>query len=150
MKHSLFAASLLALALVTPAAHADDEEVALFSGSGRADAYIAIAEELTIYLWGGKPVAYLEKNDTGGGYHVYGFNGKHLGWFTKGVVWDSEGYASCATKEALKTTAFEPFKSFKEFKPFKAFKEFAPFRPSLTSTFGETPCRFLLGAGGAG
>ncbi len=60
-----------------------DEEVTLFNSAGKADAYIAIDDELTIYLWSGKPVAYLE-NDTEGGYHVYGFNGKHLGWFVKG------------------------------------------------------------------
>ncbi len=35
---------------------------------------------LTIYLWGGKPVAYLSA-ESDDGFHVYGFNGKHLGWF---------------------------------------------------------------------
>lgn len=45
-----------------------------------AVAYIDADDELTIYLWGGKPVAYLER-DTGNEFHVYGFSGKHLGWF---------------------------------------------------------------------
>jgi len=100
-----------------------DDEISLFSGSGDAVAYIALSDELTIYLWSGKPVAYLSE-DSSGGYHVYGFNGKHLGWFVSGVVRDHRGDAACAVKEVMKSTNFESFKSFKEFKPFKAFKKF--------------------------
>jgi len=136
---SLISISILAIA---------EDEVTLFDGHGKATAYIALDDELTIYLWSGKPVAYLDR-DSKGGYHVYGFNGKHLGWFVGGVVWDHEGNASCAVKERLQSTKFEPFKSFKQFKPFKRFKESAPFRPSFSNSFGDTPCRFLLAEGGS-
>jgi hypothetical protein len=142
---SLRVAAVL-LVLCASATRAEDE-VSLFDHAGKATAYIAVDDELTIYLWAGKPVAYLEK-DSEGGYHVYGFNGKHRGWFVKGVIWDHEGKASCAMKEVLQSTAFEPFKVFKQFKPFKSFTQFAPFRPTFSSSFGDTPCRFLLGDGG--
>ncbi|MBB1465422.1 4-fold beta flower protein [Vibrio splendidus] len=124
-----------------------EDEVSLFSGSGDASAYIALSDEMTIYLWSGKPVAYLSTDDNGG-YHVYGFNGKHLGWFINGVVRDHQGNAACATKELMKSTKFEPFKSFKEFKPFKAFQEFSPSRPGFSSSFGQTSCKFLMASGG--
>lgn len=127
-------------------AHAEDE-VTLFNGAGKADAYIAVDDELTIYLWGGKPVAYLEK-DSSGGYHVYGFNGKHLGWFVKGIIRDHEGNASCATKEAMSSTEYEPYKAYKQYKPYKAYTQYAPYRPYFSNSFGDTPCRFLLGEGG--
>jgi len=143
---SYIAASLLA-GLVTFSANAADD-VSLFDGAGKAVAYIAVDDELTIYLWGGKPVSYLE-SDSNGGYQVYGFNGKHLGWFVKGVIWDHTGHATCAIKELLNNTQFEPFKSFKEFKPFKSFKEFSPFRPGFTESFGDTPCSLLLASGGS-
>lgn len=131
------------LIVLASSAHAEDE-VSLFDGKGSPRAYIA--EDNTIYLWSGKPTAYLER-DPVGGFHVYGFNGKHLGWFGKGVVRHHEGNAACAVKEALRRTDFEPFKSFKEFKPFKSFKEFAPFRPFFSREWSETPCRFLLSEG---
>ena len=137
--------SLLILVFASSVARAADE-VSLFDGAGRATAYIAVNDELTIYMWSGKPVAYLKK-DSDGGHHVYGFNGKHLGWFVKGAIWDHSGKASCAVKQVLRSAEFEPFKSFKEFKPFKSFAEFAPFRPFLSNSFGEIPCRFLLGEG---
>lgn len=127
-------------------AYAEDE-VTLFNGAGKADAYIAVDDELTIYLWGGKPVAYLEK-DSSGGYHVYGFNGNHLGWFVKGIIWDHEGKASCATKEAMSSTEYEPYKAYKQYKPYKAYTQYAPYRPYFSNSFGDTPCRFLLGEGG--
>lgn len=136
-------ASLVAFA-GTP--HAGDE-VSLFDGSGKPVAYIAVDDEMTIYLWGGKPVAYLDR-DTSGGYHVYGFNGKHLGWFVRGVIWGQDGKASCAVKEVLASTTHESFKSYKQYKPYKSYKQYAPYRPYFSNSFGETPCRFLLGEGG--
>lgn len=120
------------------------DETALFDGQGRAVAYIA--DDLTIFLWAGKPVAYLE-SDSAGGFHVYGYNGKHLGWFVRGIARDHQGNAACAVKEVLRSTEFEPFKGFKEFKPFKSFKEFAPFRPTFSRDWSDTPCRFFLAQG---
>ncbi len=140
------AVAVLALLLFVQPAFADDE-LTLFNGRGEATAYVAVSDDMTIYTWSGKPVAYLE-NSSGGGFDVYGFNGKHLGWFLKGIIWDHAGGASCAVKEALQTTQFEPFKSFKQFKPFKTFKEFAPLRPLFSNSFGDTPCRLLLSSGG--
>ena len=132
--------------LSTSLASASDD-VTLFDSNGRAVAYIALDDEMTIYLWGGKPVAYLD-SDSRGGFHVYGFNGNHLGWFIGGVIRDHRGDAACAIKEMFQSTQPEPFKSFKEFKPFKSFKEFAPFRPAFSSTFSNTTCQFLLASGG--
>lgn len=146
MRHSR-SVYLLLLASFIPFAACAEDEVSLFNGSGKADAYIALDDEMTIYLWSGKPVAYLEK-DSESGYHVYGFNGKHLGWFVKGVIWDHEGNGACAVKEVLQSTQSEPFKAFKQFKPFKSFTQFAPFRPTFSNKFGDVPCRFLLAEGG--
>jgi len=142
----LFRTALLLVALVTVAS-ASDEEVTLFSGKGKAAAYIFV-DDMTIYLWGGKPVAYLHPDKASGGFHIYGFNGKHLGWFVRGVVRDHDGDAACAVKERMKSTEFEPFKAFKEFTPFKAFREFAPFRPAFTTSFGSVTCSLFLAEGG--
>jgi len=126
----------------TTAALGSEDEISLFDSSAKATAYVA--EELTIYLWSGKPVAYLSEDDAGG-FHIYGFNGKHLGWFVAGVVRGHKGKAVGAVKEAFVTPpAFEPFKSFKQFKPFKAFKEFAPFRPMFTKIWSDIPFKLFL------
>ncbi len=120
-----------------------DSEITLFNGSGKPEAYIAPQDELAIYLWDGKPVAYLKK-DSESGFHVYGFNGKHLGWFVDGVIWDHTGNAACALKERLQRTEFEPFKAFKQFQPFKSFEEFAPFRPLFSNSWSVSPCQIFL------
>jgi hypothetical protein len=129
-----------------PALGTDDDEVSLFDDNGKAVAYIAPSDEMTIYLWSGKPVAYLKI--AGDVLNVYGFNGEHLGWLVKDVVWGHSGNAACATKDVMKDPALEPFKSFKQFKPFKSFTKFAPARPAFTGEFGEVPCGLLLASGG--
>jgi hypothetical protein len=60
-------------------------EQTLFNSEGEPVAYISDDLKRTIYLWDGHPVAYLY------GYHVYGFNGWHLGWFTNDIMYDSDG-----------------------------------------------------------
>jgi hypothetical protein len=118
------------------------EEITLFDCDGTAIAYVAPDDEHTIYLWSGKPVAYLD------GEHIYGFNGKHLGWFEEGVMWDHTGAQAGFIIKTLPVFAkFEPFKAFKQFKPFKAFKEFAPFKPFKSAVISKTPLSAFLGRG---
>ena len=123
-----------------------DQEISLFNAEGRATAYIAVDDELTIYLWNGRPVAYLQSSNAGE-FHFYGFNGRHLGWFVRGAIWHHDGFASCATGDVMNYTQFEPFKGFKNFKPFRDFRESPPSIPSLSSSFGQQPCGLLLMSG---
>jgi hypothetical protein len=123
-----------------------DEEISLFDSQGTPVAYIAAErEERTIYMWSGQPAAYLD-DSSDDEFSIYGFNGKHLGWFVGDVVRDHQGNAVGGTRKMIGSVGFEPFKSFKQFKPFKAFKEFAPFRPYFTTTWSSTPlAEFLMG-----
>lgn len=112
-----------------------------FDSTGTAVAYVA--DDLTIYLWTGKPVAYLSEDS------VYGFNGKHLGWLQKGAIFDNEGNVVAAAAARFQG-GLKPAgpKGFKEFKPFKNFKEFKPFKPFFGVTWSDVPARyfFLQGA----
>ena len=60
-------------------------EKTLYNANGEPVAYISGGLTKAIYLWDGHPVAYL--ND----YHVYGFNGLHLGWFIDAIMYDADG-----------------------------------------------------------
>ncbi|MCF8003526.1 MAG: hypothetical protein K9L32_04840 [Chromatiaceae bacterium] len=122
------------------------DEVAFFDNRGKAVAYFDMDDGLAIYLWGGQPVAYLDDRSHER-YHVYGFNGQHLGWFEAGILYDHKGDAACAFKAAMRNTLSETFKGFKQFEPFKAHKEFPPIAPTFSDTFGSTSCRILLGSG---
>lgn len=124
-----------------------DEEISLFDAQGTPIAYIAAeSDERTIYMWSGEPVAYLEDNSDDE-FSIYGFNGKHLGWFVGDVVRDHQGNAIGGTRKKVGVAQFEPFKSFKQFLPFKAFKEFAPFKPFFTSTWSSTTLDEFLMSG---
>ena len=118
------------------------EEISLFDSKGKAVAYIDL-EDMTIYLWQGKPVAYISQSN--GDYHIYGFNGKHLGWFIKGIIRDHDGDAIGSTKDATSTfKEYEPYKGYKEYKPYKSYKEYAPYKPYLSTSWSKTNFKLFL------
>ena len=92
--------------------YAQAREISLFDSTGEAVAYIDTDSDLNIYLWAGKPVAYLDGNS------MYGFNGKHLGWFKEGIVMDHQGYAVGFVEGAVtKLTKLERLKSLQQLSP---------------------------------
>lgn len=120
------------------------DEISLFNSDGEATAYIDTEDDdLTIYLWGGKPVAYLYKKS--GEFHVYGFKGTHLGWFIDGIIRDHDGDAVGATEDATSMyTQYEPYKGYKEYKPYKSYREYAPYKPYLSSSWSSTNFKIFL------
>lgn len=117
-------------------------EETLFDIKGNPVAYIAYDNEPVIYMWKGKPVAYLY------GDCIFGFNGKHLGWFEKGIVWNMDGLINGFNKNSADVyLSFEPFKGFKEFLPIKSFKEFAHMKPLYKMTKSSCPLSKLLMSG---
>lgn len=75
------------------------EETVLLNFQGMSVAYIDWNDDSTIYLWGGTPVAYLE------GEEIFGFNGRHLGWFVDGYVRGPGGRMAGFTEETISITA---------------------------------------------
>jgi hypothetical protein len=112
-------------------------EISLFDQKGNPVAYIATNDEWTIYLWEGKPVAYIIKD--GSTLHVYGFNGKHLGWYLNGIIRDHDGNVTGFKKEAVPNMYenYENYKGYKDYKPYKAYREYAPYQPYFSSNFSS-------------
>ncbi len=100
-------------------------EETLYDVDGTPVAYIDYNDEATIYLWNGTPVAYLDSELC-----IYGFNGKHLGWFEEGIVWNLDGERNGYNKNSLPVYAkYEPYKSYKKYKPYKTYKQYSRYRP---------------------
>jgi hypothetical protein len=114
------------------AAQFGTDEIALYSSSGKPVAYIADDDDATIYLWSGTPVAYLH------GDNIYGYNGKHLGWFKSGVVYDHQGDAVGVIKSRFRgAVEITPIKSIKEIKPIKGIREIPPIKPIFGNSWSE-------------
>lgn len=110
----------------------DSDEITLYSATGKPIAYIADDDDSTIYLWSGKPVAYLQSEN------IYGFNGKHLGWFVKGQIYNHDGEIVGAVRSRLKgPVQVSPIKSIKQIKPIKSVREIKPIRPILSLAWSE-------------
>ncbi len=115
--------------------------ISLFDIRGKATAYIT--PDLTIYLWSGKPVAALERNSNDD-FNVYSFNGKHLGWFARGVLRDRMGHGVCIVRELSLQNEIEPIPPIAEISPIRSIGEIAPIAPIFSSTWSKIPCYSLL------
>ena len=110
-------------------------ETTLFNHNGNAKAYISFSDLAIIYLWNGIPAAFLE--NSGNDVCVIGFNGKFLGWYENGILYDKEGYPAGAKEGAVNMyTNREPLKNSKRRTPSKSYTSRIPsYKPSLKSTW---------------
>jgi hypothetical protein len=116
-------------------------EISLYNQNGAPVAYIADDNE-TIYLWNGQPVAYLY------GEKVYGYSGRHLGWFINGIIYDGVGEKIGFTSEkcpSMKGSA--PLKAHKHMKQLKGTKEMAQMRPMLRASCSSADFKAFLEQG---
>jgi hypothetical protein len=101
-------------------------ETTLFDAAGHAVCYIADDGENSVYLWSGHAVASVDDET------VFGWNGRHLGFYVDGVMYDVYGrrVGSTAGKCAV-VSCYEPVKSGKYSKYSKWEKGSVHTRPSF-------------------
>ena len=108
-------------------------EQTLFDKEGNSVAYFAYDYHNTIYSWDGIPSAYLYDEQ-----HVYGINGKHLGWFIDEIIFNNEGDRigftsnTCPVTIAKETVKTEKYPMDEIRSRWKA-----PSLPKLTFNFAE-------------
>jgi hypothetical protein len=137
--HGAAEAKLVTTARGTSNVAARDVDIDLYDSAGKAVAYIAADQEITFYLWSGKPCAYLDGQD------VYGFNGKHLGWFQSGVIYDHDGHVVAALAKNFRTPVeMAPLKTMKELRPLKSLKELRPLKPLFLRDWSQLPAKVFF------
>lgn len=134
---------IIFLAFLTFKVHSQSE-ISLFDKNGNPVAYIDVNDEWTIYLWQGNPVAYIIQEEQT--LHIYGFNGKHLGWYDNGILRDHKGDAVGFKKGAVSSVYenFEGFKGYKEYKPYKLYREIALYRVYYSRNFSSVSLSSFL------
>lgn len=127
MKHvsALFRAALPLLLCLGLRAQAED--LSLCESDGQAVAFLA--DDLTLHLWSGEAVAYVEAGFAPER-NVYSLNGEHLGWYASGVVWDHQGRQVVASAAALlPLMVSEPARSDRRAASRRDFRATPPQRP---------------------
>ncbi|MFQ6081804.1 MAG: 4-fold beta flower protein [Candidatus Aminicenantia bacterium] len=115
-------------------------ELTIYDKAGKPHAYIT--DDGTIYLWNGKPVAYLD------GEHVYGFNGTHFGWFENGIMYDRQGMRIGFTPQTCPSvTQVEPVKSVKQVKHVKSVQQVPPVKPVFSIGYSTIDLSTFLEGG---
>lgn len=119
------------------------QQTTLFDSKGEPIAYIDYEEEEVIFMWDGTPVAFLEKND--GDNCIFGFNGKFLGWYKSGIIYNEEGYPVGAKEGAVNMrTQREPRKSRQARVPRKPRTPRVPRMPSWSRNWSEVSLTSFL------
>lgn len=114
------------------------QEVTLVDSNGAAVAYIDFDDDATIFLWNGTPVAFLQSDNDD--ICIFGFNGKFLGWYEDGVIYDKKGNAVGARKGALNMIyQIEPIKSIQQITPLKPLTPNSPIKPIWSGLWSSTP-----------
>jgi hypothetical protein len=117
----------------------------LYNKNGDAVAYISDDYHETIYLWEGNPVAYLYEDQ-----HVYGINGRHLGWFIDDILFANNGARIGFTINSCPVpVAKEPIKVEKSVRDEIQPRWSAPAFPKLSFDFADMDLDDLLGEGKA-
>ncbi|WP_207492509.1 4-fold beta flower protein [Aridibaculum aurantiacum] len=128
---------ILCVAFFTTAVSLNAQQISLFDSDGEARAYIDYDEEATIFMWDGTPVAFLEKD--GSDVCVFGYNGKFLGWYEDGIIYDKKGYAVGARKGATSMiTKIERIKGIQRITPIKPITPITPIQSIFKSSWSST------------
>jgi hypothetical protein len=115
-------------------------QTTLFDKDGEAVAYMAMDFEETIYLWEGHPVAYLYETQ-----HIYGFNGRHIGWFIDEILYNNDGERVGFTANTCPVDIRkEPVKTEKLLKDEMRSRWSAPPFPNLSSKISDQALREFL------
>ena len=118
-------------------------EKTLFDAQGNAIAYITDSHHNAIYSFDGVPVAYLHEEQ-----HVYGINGRHLGWFINEIIYNDSGERIGFTSMTCPVaTAKEPVKSERRAMDELRSKWSAPPTPNLTFNFADQDLADFLNQG---
>lgn len=116
-----------------------DSPITLYDENKEAIAYIDYNDDTTIYTFEGEPVAYIEAEE-----QVYGFNGKLLGWYSNGVLYDQTFHAVGAKhgieRGGINTviTRAEKIKGIKQVKPIKPVNGNDYAHPALFDSWSKT------------
>ena len=102
-------------------------ETTLYDAHRRPRVYISADGENNIYTWDGHVVACID------GEEVFGWRGRHIGWFVEGVLYDCKGFRIGFTAESFTDQTFpDPGKYAKYVKPRRYPKLTAQARPEFS------------------
>jgi hypothetical protein len=108
-------------------------ELSLYDTNGRATMYIADDGE-TVYDWDGYAKCYIIDEE------IYGWRGKHLGWFSDSFIYNLDGYRIGYTKEASPRILYTEWtKSTKKTQWTKSQRRTAHQKPTFRSSESTIP-----------
>ena len=116
--------------------------ITFYNRYGKPIAYLSERDKETIYMFNGKPVAWID-NDC-----IYSFKGKHLGWYEHGWIYDQQGYCVFFTDEAKggpvkPIKQIKPIRNISSIRPIKGIKEIKPIKQVKKLSWANNSDKFF-------
>jgi len=116
-------------------------ETTLFNKNGKPVAYLG-EDGRTIYLWEGRVVGYLLEDK------VFGWNGRQLGWFDNGTIFDIYGLrAGFIKRKSPIPTDMESGKAAKQAKGIKGARQSPVAKPVMCYGYSSRSLEEILAEG---
>jgi hypothetical protein len=137
---------LLGAIILITSVRLNAQQISLYDKEGYPRAYIDLDNEATIFLWDGKPIAFIEPENTDT--CIFNFTGNFLGWYNHGVVYDKNGYI-IGGREGIACTVcmLEPVKGIQQFPPFKPTTSITPIQPIWKNIWSDLSLTGFLRSG---
>jgi len=124
---------LLALNLVFINCKPQSQEITLYDQTGHPLIYLSPENDNSFYTWDGHAVAYLYDSEL-----IYGWKGKHIGWYINGVIYDLQGYRVGSISEKCPTSVYSESSKYSKYSQYSRYSRYSPYsRPSLKSSYSD-------------
>ena len=104
-------------------------ETNIYDTHNRPRIYLADDGDQSFYTWDGHAVACLA------GEHVFGWKGRHIGWFVEGILYDDKGFRIGFTSATCPADTYTEPAKYTKFSKLERFRQQTPHRrPALSLT----------------
>ena len=107
-------------------------EITFYNRTGHPQTYLSTENDNSFYTWDGHAVAYLHEDK------VYGWRGKHIGWYIDGVIYDLKGYRVGSTREKCSYSVYSEDSKYSKYSRYSRYSRYSPYsKPSLSSMYAS-------------
>ncbi len=102
-------------------------EITLYERDGHPVAYIADDSEHSIYTWDGHAVCYIIDDK------IFGWKGRHIGWFYQGIIYDIHGYRVGYTEQTCPSCTYIAPVKYVKFVKYVKYVRYVPYMRPMFS-----------------
>jgi len=108
-------------------------EITFYDKTGHPKIYLSTENDNSFYTWEGHAVAYVYEDK------IFGWKGKHIGWYNDGILYDLNGYRVCSIREKCPYSVYSEYSKYSKYSRYSRYSRYSPYsKPSFRSSYADT------------